>query len=162
MTTFGSRCHGGCVAGHVQVESVEGPLAIASLVGKSMPVLTRLASGLVGFRMMTKVTCTATGVGVLSVTFDNGHVAVVDRGHVFYRPGLVEQPAESLAIGDVLDASFAYPPDYVFRRADGTTEVSTGGVRVTALVDAGLADVYTALVNETQRYYLTAGVLSKA
>ena len=62
----------------------------------------------------------------------------------------------------MLDTSFHFPPGYEFRRRDGTTEASAGAVRVQSIDDAGTADVFTGLVNETSCYFATAGVLCKA
>jgi hypothetical protein len=152
----------GCLTGDSLIETVDGPLAIASLAGKSMPVLTRLASQRIGFRLMTKIACTATTVPVLRVTFDNGQSVAVDRGHVFYAPGAVERPVGTLAIGELLDTSFHFPAGYEFARLDGATEISAGGVRVRAIEDAGTADVFGGIVNETAAYYVAAGVLCKA
>ena len=45
---------------------------------------------------------------------------------------------------------------------DGSTEISAGGLRVQAIADAGTADVFTGIVNETGCYFATAGVLCKA
>jgi hypothetical protein len=156
------RCSGGCLAGDSLIETVDGPLAIASLVGKSMPVLTRLPGPRLGFRLMTKIACTANGVAVVRVTFDNGLHVVVDRGHVFYARDLVERPTAELQPGELLDTSFHFPPDYEFRREDGTTEASAGSVRVRSIEDAGTADVFTGLVNESGCYFATAGALCKA
>ena len=161
-STDGRRCRAGCLAGESLIETVDGPLAIATLVGKSMPVLTRLPGHRLGFRLMTKIACTATAVPVVRVTFDNGQHVVVDRAHVFYARDKVERPVEVLREGDLLDTSFHFPPGYEFRRMDGATEVSVGGVRVLAIESAGVADVFTGLVNETACYFATAGVLCRA
>ncbi len=155
------RCEHGCLAGESLIETVDGPVAIATLVGKSMPVLTRLPSGLVGFRLMTKVACTGQGVAVLRVSFDNGQSVLVSRAHVFYAPGLVECPVTSLAADQVLDTSFHFPAGYEFRHQDGRVEVSVGGVRVRAVEDGGTADVFGGTIKETHSYFTTAGVLCK-
>jgi hypothetical protein len=154
-------CARGCITGDSLIESVDGPLAIATLVGKSMPVLTRLPDHRIGFRLMTKIACAAAGVPVLRITFDNGGHVTVDRGHVFYAHGRLERPVETLVPGEILDTSYHYPAGYEFRRADGTTEISVGGARVQAIEDAGTADVFTGIVNETGAYFCTAGVLCK-
>jgi hypothetical protein len=150
------------ISGDSLFETVDGPVAIATLVGKPMPVLTRLSEHRVGFRLMTKIACAATGVPVVRVTFDNGLSVTVDRGHVFYAHGMVERPVEGLSVGEMLDTSFHYPPGYEFRRLDGTTEISAGGVHVREIVDGGTADVFTGIVHETGCYFATAGVLCKA
>jgi len=155
-------CATGCLAGDSFIESVEGPVAIATLAGKPMPVLTRLPNGQIGFRLMTKIACTAAGVPVVRVSFDNGQSVVVDHGHVFYAPGMVERAVVSLVAGDVLATSFHFPAGYVYRREDGTAETSVGGVRVVTIEEAGAADVFSGNVNETHCYFVTAGVLCKA
>jgi hypothetical protein len=155
------RCTTGCLSGDSEIETVDGPVAIAQLVGKSMPVFTRVAGSL-GFRLMTKIALTATGVPVVRVELDNGRSLVVDRGHVFYGVGMVERPVEQLAVGELLETLYHFPAGYEFRCQDGSTAVSAGSLRVAAVTDAGTADVFTGLVNETQSFFATAGVLCKA
>jgi hypothetical protein len=155
-------CRAGCLSGESLIETVDGPLAVASLAGKSMPVLTRLPGHRIGFRLMTKIACTATAAPVLRVVFDNAQAVVVDRAHVFYAHGMVERPVESLAVGELLDTSFHYPAGYEFACVGGGTEISAGGLRVRAIEEAGRADVFTGIVNETACYFTTAGVLCKA
>jgi hypothetical protein len=150
------------LSGDSLVETVDGPMAIAKLAGKSMPVLTRLPSGQVGFRLMSEVACSTPGVPVVRVTFDNGQAVVVEPAHVFYRKGMEPCAAKALAPGDLLETSFHFPEGYVLERMDGTTEPSAGAVRVAAIEDAGTADVFTAKVNETAAYFTTAGVLCQA
>jgi hypothetical protein len=154
-------CTRGCLTADGLIETVDGPIAIATLVGKSMPVLTRLPNGRVGFRLMTKVACTATGVAIVRVTFENGHAITVDTGHVFYAPNKVERPVTELEPGEMLDTSFHFPVGYEYRRAAGSTAISDGGTHVTAIEPAGNADVFGGIVNETHSYFLTAGVLCK-
>jgi hypothetical protein len=152
----------GGLSGDSLVETVDGPLAIASLVGKSMPVLTRLGDRRIGFRLMTKIACTAPGVAVVRVTFDNGQHVIVDRAYVFYAHGFVERPVETLTVGETLDTSFHFPAGYELRRMDGSSAISVGALRVEAIEDAGMADVFGGIVNETACYFVTAGVLAKA
>jgi hypothetical protein len=116
----------------------------------------------VGFRLMTKIACTATGVPVVRITFDNRQHVTVDRAHIFYAPGMVERPVEALTIGETLDTSFHFPLGYEYRRSDGSTAISTGAVCVQAIEDGGTADVFGGIVNETAAYFVTAGVLCKA
>jgi len=156
------RCSGGCLTGESLIETVDGPVAIGGLVGKSITVMTRLPNGRIGFRLLTKIAVTATAVPVLRVTFDNGQSVVVDHGHVFYGRDGIERPVVALAPGDLLDSSAHFPEGYVFRRMDGSTQVSAGAVAVARVETAGEADVYGGIVNETGRYFVTAGVLCKA
>jgi hypothetical protein len=156
------RCQQGCLSGESLIETVDGPVAIGGLVGKSITVMTRLPNGRLGFRMFSKIALTASGVPVVRVTFDNGQAVVVDEGHVFYAADRVERPVATLVSGELLDSSTHYPAGYVYRRLDGTTAVSAGAVAVAAIEPAGTADVFGGLVNETGCYFLTAGVLCRA
>jgi hypothetical protein len=156
------RCGRGCLSGESLIETVDGPVAIGGLVGKSITVMTRLPNGRIGFRLFTKIAVTASGVPVVRVTFDNGHAIVVDGGHVLFARDGAERPVATLAPGDLLDSSAHFPEGYVFRRMDGTTAVSAGAVAVASIEPAGAADVYGGIVNETGRYFVTAGVLCKA
>ena len=152
----------GAIGADALIETVEGPLAIAGLVGKSMPVLTRLLDGRIGFRLMTEIRQLASGVAVVRVVFDNDQAMVVARAHVFLGPAMAERTAAALAPGEALDTSYHFPPGYVFRRTDGSEETSIGAVRVAAVEDAGTADVFGGVVRETHCYFATAGVLCRA
>jgi hypothetical protein len=152
---------GGGMTGESLVEAVDGPVAIAALVGKSTPVLTRLPGGGVGFRLMAGVDRRASGVPVVRVVLDNGQSLVAAPEHVLYVRGMAERPAGALAPGDLLESSFHFPAGYVFRRMDGTPEVSAGAVKVVAIEDAGSADVFGGAVRETRCYFTTAGVLCR-
>ncbi|MCC6766907.1 MAG: hypothetical protein IT293_19800 [Deltaproteobacteria bacterium] len=156
------RCERGCLTGESLIETVDGPVAIGGLVGKSITVMTRLPNGRIGFRLFSKIAVAATAVPILRVTFDNDQSVEVDHGHVFYARDGVERPVGSLAPGDLLDSSAYYPQGYVFLRKDGTTQVSAGAVAVATIESAGVADVFGGIVNETGSYFLTAGVRCKA
>jgi hypothetical protein len=156
------RCGRGCLAGETLIETVDGPIAIGGLVGKSITVMTRMPDGRIGFRLFTKIVMTAPSVPVLRVAFDNGHAIVVDAGHVFFAPGGVERPVTALQPGELLDTSAHYPAGYVYRRMDGSTAVSAGAVAVSHVEPGSIADVFGGVVNETGCYFVTAGVLCKA
>ena len=156
------RCERGCLTGDSLIETVDGPVAIGGLAGKSITVMTRLPSGRIGFRLFSKIAVAATGVPVVRVTFDNGQSIGVDEGHVFYARDGSERPVSMLAPGDLLDSSAYYPEGYVFRTKDGTTQVSAGAVAVASIEPAGVADVFGGIVNETGSYFVTAGVRCKA
>jgi hypothetical protein len=160
--THAAVCVRGCVTAESLIETVDGPVAIGTLVGKSMPVMTRVADGRIGFRLLTKIAVTASGVTVLRVTFDNGRSVVVDASHVFYGRGGVERPVAALVPGEPLDSFAHYPEGYVYRRMDGTTVTSVGAWCVAEVEPAGTADVLGGVVNETGRYFVSAGVLCKA
>jgi hypothetical protein len=150
------------IVGDALIESVDGPVAIGGLVGKSIPVLTRVPERQLGFRLILKIAVVASAVPVVRVGFDNGQSVVVARDHVFYAPNGAERPAADLAIDETLDTSYHFPAGYVFSCKDGTTEVSVGALRVRGIEDVGIADVFTGVVNQTGCYFVTAGVLSKA
>jgi hypothetical protein len=152
----------GGFSGDSLIETVDGPVAIGKLVGKSMPVLTRLPDGTIGFRMMTGVASSGEGVAVLRVTFDNDQAVRVVATHPFFRKGMAVCEAGTLRAGDLLESSFHFPEGYELQRADGTTAVSAGAVRVATVEDDGTADVFTGSVNETAAYFTTAGVLCGA
>lgn len=152
----------GCLTGESLIETVDGPVAIGGLVGKSITVMTRLPNGQVGFRLFSKIAMTAPAVPVVRVIFDNGQSVAVDQGHVFYARGAVERPVAALTVGEPLDSSFHFPEGYVYQSMDGSSHVSVGAVVVTAVEPAGVADVFGGIVNETGSYFLTAGVLCKA
>jgi hypothetical protein len=162
MMSHEPRCHLGCMSGDSEIETVDGPVAIGTLVGKRMPVLTRLPDGRVGFRLMTGIERAGEGVPVVRVTFDNGQSVVVDPEHVFYRKGMEECATRSLQAGDILETSFHFPEGYELERSDGSHEPSAGAVRVAGIEDAGTADVFTGAVNETASYFTSAGALCKA
>ncbi len=127
-----------------------------------MTVMTRLPNGRIGFRLFTKIAVSAAAVPVLRVTFDNGQSIIVDDAHVFYGRDGTERRASTLSPGELFDSSAYYPEGYVFRRMDGSTQVSAGAVAVAAVEPAGVADVFGGIVNETGSYYVTAGVRCKA
>lgn len=156
------RCRQGCLTGESLIETVDGPVAIGGLVGKSITVMTRLPNGRIGFRLFSKIAVTAAGVPVVRVVFDNGHAVVVDEGHVFLAAGGVERAVAALVAGELLDTSAHYPAGYVYRRADGSAQISAGAVAVASIEPAGTADVFGGVVNETGCYFVTAGVLCKA
>ena len=155
-------CARGCLTAEGLLETVDGPVAIGGLVGKSTAVMTRFPDGRIGFRLLTKIAVTASAVAVVRVSFDNGQSVVVDAGHAFYAPGGVERPVTALAPGEPLDSFAHFPAGYVYRRNDGSTATSVGAVCVAAVEPAGTADVFGGVVNETGRYFVTAGVLCKA
>ena len=156
------RCPRGCLTGDSAIETVDGPVAIGTLVGKSITVMTRLPNGQIGFRLFTKIALTASAVPVVRVTFDNGRSVTVDEGHVFYARDGAERPVTDLAAGELLDTSAHFPVGYVYRLMDGSERVSAGATAVVSVEPAGEADVFGGIVNETGRYFLTAGVLCKA
>ena len=143
-----------------RVEAVDGPVAVCDLVGKGMPILTRLPSGARGFRIFFKVTPSADPVAVVRIVLDNGHETTLARQQVVYKVGHESAQAENLQAGDVLEASFYYPPGYRPQGPDlQDVRVTDSGFRVVAVEGAGNEIVYTGRVNETGCLFLTAGIL---
>jgi hypothetical protein len=151
------------IAQHTLVEAVDGPAAIHELVGKGMPVLTRLASGGRGFRILSKVTASPEPVAVVRITLDTGRTATIAAEQIVYRGGSIAVKASELRPGDVLEASFHYPPGYRLRDAAGAEVDGAGhsGVLVTAIEPGGKDVVYTGRVNETGCLFLTCGILCR-
>jgi hypothetical protein len=148
------------LAADVRVEAVEGPVAIAELAGKGMPVLTRLASGARGFRILSKVGASAAPVAVVRLSIDNGHAVTLARDQRVHGVGRGPVAAGALEPGDLLEASFDYPAGYRLRDAvPGGPGGGEPGLRVVAVENAGEALVYTGRVNETGCAFLTSGIL---
>ena len=137
------------------VETAEGPVAMHETPGKGFAVLTRFASGELGFRQLLKVT-TQENVPLVRVTLDTGHAVVVARGQVFYREGMVAVPAAELRPGDRLETAFRYRDGYAPR---GTVRPVATAVAVRAVEPAGEGAVMSGTVRDTHRLFLTAGVL---
>jgi hypothetical protein len=149
------------IAQHTLVEAVDGPAAIHELVGKGMPVLTRLPSGGRGFRILSKVTASPEPVAVVRITLDNGRAATIAAEQLVYRGGAVAVKASEVRPGDMLEASFHYPPGYRLRDAEGAggDGADHAGLLVTAVEPGGTDVVYTGRVNETGCLFLTCGIL---
>jgi len=78
------------------VETAEGAVQLAETPNKGFAVLTRLPTGLLGFRQLIKVV-TRGPVPLLRVHLSTGHEVLAARGHPFYRVGMEAIPAERLA-----------------------------------------------------------------
>jgi hypothetical protein len=130
---------------------------MAETPNKGFAVLTRLASGLLGFRQLIKVVMSES-VPLVRVVLDSGHAVVMARGHLVYRSGMEPVAAERLAVGDRLETAFAYPPDYAPPDRDPRAPFFTA-ISVRAVEPAGEGTVYTGTVRDTHALFLTAGVL---
>jgi len=149
------------LAADALLEAIDGPAVVGTLEGKSMPILTRLPSGKLGFRMMGKFAKAPEARAIVRVSFENGQSVRVGRDQIFFKKGMVEVPAAELRSGDPIEPSWDYrdgyrPPDLPEQRpADGTLLVAS----VTA---DGEAEVFSAPIRETGRFFLTCGALLKA
>jgi hypothetical protein len=143
------------------VEAIDGPAKVGALEGKSMPILTRLPNGKLGFRMMGKFVKAPSASPVVRVTFENGQDVRVGRDQVFFRKDMVEVAAGELRPGDALVPSWDYrdgyrPPDLPEQRP------ADGALRVVAVAPEGEAEIFSAPIRETGRFFLTCGVMLKA
>ncbi len=151
------------VAADTKVETPEGAMAIRTVAGKAITVFTRDPSGRVRFRMMLNVRKCAEQQPVLKITLENGQSFRVSGQQVLYKKGMVECRADALQRGDALEPAFHFPQGYSFR--DDVSESSTesaAALRVARIEPGGAADLYTLGVNQTECFFLTAGVLCKA
>ena len=139
------------------VETAEGPVAMAETPNKGFAVLTRLPSGVLGFRQLIKVVA-AGPLPLLRVVLDSGHAIVLAAGHLVYRRGMEPVPAARLAVGDRLETAFSYPADYAPPDRDPRAPFFDA-IRVRAVEPAGEGPVFTGTVRDTHTLFLTAGVL---
>lgn len=143
------------------IEAIDGPVAVGTLEGKSMPVLTRFPDGRIGFRMMGKFAKAPAPVPVVKVTFENGASVRVGADQVFLKKPMVPVKASELQPGDGVVPSWDYregyrPPDLEERRpADGT-------LLVESVAPDGEAEVLSAPIRETGIFFLHCGALLQA
>lgn len=148
------------------VETIDGPVEIVKLVGKVMPVLTRFRDGALGFRMMREIRQLEDGDLVELVNSDQQRVRL-GADHVVVREDGSEVRVGDLEPGARLEPSWTYPDGYT---PPDAPEYSPGirgiswrrAVIVTAVNMLGVGPLYGASVNETKRYFLTFGALSRA
>jgi hypothetical protein len=138
------------------VETAEGPVAMADTPNKGFAVLTRLPSGVLGFRQLIKV-LSRDAVPLVRVVLDSGHSVVTAAGHPFFRRGMEAVAAADLKPGDALETAFQYPQGYV--PPDTPAAPHGWGVSVRAVEPAGEGAVMTGTVRDTHALFLTAGVL---
>ena len=96
------------LAGDAQVESIDGPLEIGGMVGKFLPVLTRVGDGSLGFRMMREVRQVEPAGRILRIVNAEGQSVRVGVGHVFVRADGKDVRAGDLVAGDRLEAGWTY------------------------------------------------------
>lgn len=155
------------LATDAQVESIDGPVAIGGMVGKFVPVLTRLPDGALGFRMMREVREVEPSGRILRIVDTGGRSVRVGVEHVFCRADGREVRARELSPGDVLEAGWTYPAGYVVPDAEEYGAEARGRawepvVRVAAVEPAGEGPLFGFTVNETRNYFLTFGARSRA
>jgi hypothetical protein len=144
------------LAADCTIETAEGPVPISEAPGKGFAVLTRLASGQLGFRQYLKLAARE-GVPLVRLVLDSGHAVVAATGHPFYRQGGGPVAAAALGPGDLLETAFQYPDGYV--PPDATGMRPHRAIAVARVEPAGTGRVFTGTVRDTHALFLTAGVL---
>jgi hypothetical protein len=138
------------------VETAEGPVQLSETPNKGFAVLTRLPTGVLGFRQLIKVV-TRGPVPLLRVVLSTGHELLAAHGHPFYRVGMERVPAEKLTAGDGLETAFRCPEGYTLPDAPGAGPSSP--IHVVRIEPAGDGEVMTGTVRDTHALFVTAGVL---
>ena len=138
------------------VETAEGPVKLSETPNKGFAVLTRFASGQLGFRQLIKVV-TRGPVPLVRIVLSTGHEVLAAKGHPFYRVGMEAVAAERLAAGDGLDTAFRYPEGYAPPDVPGAGP--SAPVTVVRVDAAGDGEVMTGTVRDTHALFVTAGVL---
>lgn len=144
-----------------QVEAIDGPNDVGALEGKSMPILTRLPNGKIGFRMMGKFVKAPEPKPIVKLTLENGRAVRVGAEQIFFTKDGREVAAKDLRAGEALVPSWHYPPGYAppdvpDRRPDD------GALLVSAVAEDGVGEVFHAPIRETGIFFLTIGPLCKA
>jgi hypothetical protein len=148
------------------VETIDGPVKIVELVGKVIPVLTRFRDGSLGFRMMREIRPLGDSELVELVNGDEQRVRL-GADHVLVREDGSEVRAADVCPGERLEPSWTYDASYVPPDAPEYAPHVRGRpwqrpVLVTAVAPAGRGSVIGFSVNETKRYFLTFGAMSRA
>lgn len=149
------------LAGEALIEAIDGPTPAGSLEGKSMPVLTRLSNGRIGFRIMGRFSRVSGLVPLVRVSFENGRTVRVSRDQVFFRKPMIPVPAADLKADDRIEVCWDYregyrPPDLPEHRP------SDGTLLVQGVAPEGEGEAFSAPVRETGVFFLTCGALLKA
>jgi hypothetical protein len=148
------------------VETIDGPVEIVKLVGKVMPVLTRFRDGALGFRMMREIRQLEDGELVELMNSDEQRVRL-GADHVLIREDGTEVRAGDVKPGDRLEPSWTYeagytPPDAPEYAPAARARAWQRAVVVTEVRVVGPGAQFGFSVNETKRYFLTFGAMSRA
>jgi len=146
------------------VEAVDGPAAIEALAGKGMPVLTRLASGGRGFRILSRIEPTESPVAVIRLALENDQTIDLAAEQQVYTAEAGTVRVADLRAGDRLLPSFHYPSGY--RLAEdgagaGADPAEAPGIAVVSLTACADSVVYRGRVKETGCMFLHAGILCR-
>jgi hypothetical protein len=155
------------LAADALIETIDGPMEIVKLVGKTIPVLTRFSGGQLGFRMMTQVRELAPEVPLVRLRNADGQVVVVGEDHVFFNSTGREVRAAELTEGTTLDSGWTYPEGYSIPDAEEYSSEVRGRNWSTPVVVqgrevVGTGPVYGASVSGTKSFFLTFGARCRA
>jgi hypothetical protein len=148
------------------VETIDGPVEIVKLVGKVMPVLTRFRDGALGFRMMTAIRQLDDGELFELANGDEQRVRL-GGDHVLVREDGSEARVRDVKVGDRLHPGWTYPAGYTPPEAPEYAPGIGGqpwdrAVLITGIESIGRGTLFGFSVNETKRYFLTFGAMSRA
>ena len=148
------------------VETIDGPVEIVKLVGKVMPVLTRFRDGALGFRMMREIRELDEGDLYELVNSDEQRVRL-GADHILVREDGSDVRVAEVRPGDRLHPGWSYvagytPPDAPEYAPDVRGQPFDRAVVVKSIAPAGRGQQFGFSVNETKRYFLTFGAMSRA
>lgn len=155
------------LAADALIETIDGPMEIVKLVGKTIPVLTRFSAGELGFRMMSQVREIAPEVPLVRIRNADGQVVVVGADHVFVDASGRDVRAGGVAPGVGLESGWTYPAGYAIPDAEEYSSAVRGNAWSTPVVvltreDAGSGPVYGGSVAGTKSFFLTFGARCRA
>jgi hypothetical protein len=155
------------LAADALIETIDGPMEIVKLIGKTIPVLTRFPAGELGFRMMSQVREIAPEAPLVRLRNADHQVVIVGADHVFVDSAGREVRAAEVTAGMGLEAGWTYPGGYSIPDADEYSSAVRGRdwstpVLVLAREDAGHGPVYGATVAGTKSFFLTFGARCRA
>lgn len=154
------------LAENALVESIDGPVEIVKLVGKVMPVLTRFRDGALGFRMMTAIRQLEDGE-LFELQNEDEQRVCLGGDHVLVRADGSEVRVRDIKPGDCLEPGWTYvagytPPDAAEYAPSVRGRPWDRAVVVTSVQPIGRGPQFGFSVNETKRYFLTFGAMSRA
>ncbi len=138
------------------VETAEGPITMAETPNKGFAVLTRLASGALGFRQLIKLARSGP-VPLVRIVLDSGHAVVLAQKQPVFRRGMQAVAADELQPGDQLETAYAYPEGYVPADLPGARPAAP--IAVVRVEPVGEGEVMRGTVRDTHALFVTAGVL---
>ena len=102
------ECSNPCFTGNTEVETVFGPMKFKNMVGKNIPVLTRLNDGKFAWREMHNIRKTKNNAKLVRVFLDNNTHFDCTPEHEIYDINLHKIKAKDLLAGTRLSAFYKY------------------------------------------------------